>query len=167
MTAITYRHWRDVPKNRWRWKHFSPAEIACRGTGSIRVHEEALDRLQALRERLGKPLIVLSAYRSVQHNRAIGGAPRSKHHDGTAFDIAMVYIVDALYAPRYHFRGVRIRYGRRYCYEEKDLDYADCKGTQFRGKRYTTECGLRQSGCRLILFRLGVSRYVRGGYEGA
>lgn len=89
MTAITYRHWRDVPKNRWRWKHFSPAEIACRGTGSIRVHEEALDRLQALRDRLGKPLIVRSAYRSPQHNRAIGGAPRSKHMDGTAFDIAM------------------------------------------------------------------------------
>jgi zinc D-Ala-D-Ala carboxypeptidase len=89
MTAITYRHWRDVPSNRWRWKNFSPAEIACRGTGSIRVHEEALDKLQALRDRLGKPLIVLSAYRSPQHNRAIGGAPRSKHMDGTAFDISM------------------------------------------------------------------------------
>ncbi|MFQ3664423.1 MAG: D-Ala-D-Ala carboxypeptidase family metallohydrolase [Sphingomonadaceae bacterium] len=89
MTAITYRHWRDVPKNRWRWKNFSPAEIACRGTGSIRVHEDALDRLQALRDRLGKPLIVRSAYRSPAHNRAIGGAPRSKHMDGTAFDIAM------------------------------------------------------------------------------
>ncbi|WP_188236020.1 YcbK family protein [Sphingopyxis sp. LK2115] len=89
MTAITYRHWRDVPSNRWRWKNFSPAEIACRGTGAIRVHEEALDKLQALRDRLGKPLIVRSAYRSPQHNRAIGGAPRSKHMDGTAFDIAM------------------------------------------------------------------------------
>src|SRR5690606_5153448 len=71
MTAITYRDWRDVPSNRRRWKNFSPAEIACRGTGAIRVHEEALDKLQALRDRLGKPLIVRSAYRSPQHNRAI------------------------------------------------------------------------------------------------
>lgn len=89
MTTTTFNHWRDVPTARWRWKNFSPAEIACRGSGSLRIHEEALDKLQALRDRLGKPLIVRSAYRSPTHNRAVGGAPRSKHMDGTAFDIAM------------------------------------------------------------------------------
>ena len=85
----TFRHFREVPKNLWRWRNFSPAEIACRGTGQIKLYPEALDRLQALRDRLGKPLIVHSAYRSPQHNRNVGGAPRSKHMDGTAFDIAM------------------------------------------------------------------------------
>lgn len=89
MTTMTYKHWRDVPERSWRWKDFSPAEIACRGSGSLRINEEALDKLQALRDRLGKPLIVRSAYRSPAHNRAVGGAPRSKHMDGTAFDIAM------------------------------------------------------------------------------
>jgi zinc D-Ala-D-Ala carboxypeptidase len=85
----TYRHFREVPQKLWRWPNFSPAEIACRGTGQIKLHPEALDKLQALRERLGKPLIVRSAYRSPEHNRAMGGANRSKHMDGTAFDIAM------------------------------------------------------------------------------
>ena len=89
MTTTFYSHWRDVPTPRWRWNNFSPAEIACRGSGSLRVHEEALDKLQALRDRLGKPLIVRSAYRSPAHNRAVGGAARSKHLHGTAFDIAM------------------------------------------------------------------------------
>ena len=89
MTTTFHAHWRDVPAARWRWANFSPAEIACRGSGSLRLHEEALDKLQALRDRLGKPLIVRSAYRSPAHNRAVGGAPRSKHMDGTAFDIAM------------------------------------------------------------------------------
>jgi len=89
MTTMTYKHWRDVPERSWRWKNFPPAEIACRGSGSLRINEEALDKLQALRDRLGKPLIVRSAYRSPAHNRAVGGAPRSKHMDGTAFDIAM------------------------------------------------------------------------------
>jgi len=89
MTTMTYKHWRDVPERSWRWKNFSPAEIACRGSGSLRINEEALDKLQALRDRLGKPLIVRSAYRSPAHNRAVGGAPRSKHMAGTAFDIAM------------------------------------------------------------------------------
>jgi uncharacterized protein YcbK (DUF882 family) len=46
-------------------------------------------QLQALRDRLGKPLIVRSAYRSPEHNRAVGGATRCKHLDGAAFDIAM------------------------------------------------------------------------------
>ena len=55
-----YTHWRDVPKAAWRWPNFSPAEIACRGTGKLLVNEAALDKLQALRVRLGKPLIVLS-----------------------------------------------------------------------------------------------------------
>lgn len=85
----TYRHWRDVPERAWRWKNFSPAEVACRGTGRLKLNPEAMDKLQALRDRLGKPLIVRSAYRSPEHNQAVGGAPRSKHMDGTAFDVAM------------------------------------------------------------------------------
>lgn len=85
----TFRHFRDVPQNLWRWPNFSPAEIACRGTGQIKLHPEALDKLQALRDRLGKPLIVRSAYRTPEHNRGVGGAKASKHMDGTAFDIAM------------------------------------------------------------------------------
>jgi hypothetical protein len=89
MTTTYFRSWRDVPADAWRWANFSPAEIACRGTGSILIHPAALDALQALRDRLGKPLIVRSAYRSPEHNRAVGGAPASKHMLGTAFDIAM------------------------------------------------------------------------------
>ncbi|MCL7466770.1 D-Ala-D-Ala carboxypeptidase family metallohydrolase [Phaeovulum sp. NW3] len=89
MPILTWPHWRKVPKGLWRWKNFSPAEIACRGTGALKIDTEALDKLQALRDRLGKPLIIRSAYRSPEHNRAVGGAPRSKHMDGTAFDTAM------------------------------------------------------------------------------
>ena len=88
-TVRMFRHFRDVPESLWRWPDFSPAEIACRGTGRLKLHPAALDTLQALRDRLGKPLIVRSAYRSPEHNRAVGGAKRSKHMDGTAFDIAM------------------------------------------------------------------------------
>ena len=85
----TFRHFRDVPQTLWRWPNFSPAEIACRGTGQLKLHPAALDKLQALRDRLGKPLIIRSAYRSPEHNRAVGGASHSKHMDATAFDIAM------------------------------------------------------------------------------
>jgi hypothetical protein len=89
MTTTFYRHWRDVPAGAWRWPDFSPEEIACRGSGKLLVNGAALGRLQALRDRLGKPLIIRSAYRSPAHNRAVGGAVRSKHMQGAAFDIAM------------------------------------------------------------------------------
>ena len=84
-----YQHWRNVPAEAWRWPDFSPAEIACRGTGKLLVNAEALDRLQALRRALGRPMIVNSAYRSPEHNARVGGAKRSQHLSGAAFDISM------------------------------------------------------------------------------
>ena len=84
-----YQHWRNVPANAWRWPDFSPAEIACRGDSKLLVNDDALDKLQALRTALGKPMIVNSAYRSPEHNRRVGGAKASKHLEGTAFDISM------------------------------------------------------------------------------
>lgn len=90
----TYHHSR-IPEGVWRWRWFSPAEIACRGTGQVKLTAEsmdALDKLDALRERMGHPLIVNSGYRSPEHNRRVGGAPRSKHMEGIAFDISMVNV---------------------------------------------------------------------------
>ena len=41
MTTTFHRHWRDVPESAWRWPNFSPAEIACRGTGKLLVNAPA------------------------------------------------------------------------------------------------------------------------------
>lgn len=84
-----YRSWRDFPPEKWRWPHFSPEELACRGTGMLEIHEPSLDKLEALRQLLGKPMIVQSAYRSAVHNRKVGGARHSQHLVARAFDISM------------------------------------------------------------------------------
>ena len=39
MTMSYFSHWRDVLERSWRWTNFSPAEIACRGSGSLRINE--------------------------------------------------------------------------------------------------------------------------------
>lgn len=82
-----YKHWKDYPMKAWRWKNFSPQELACKGTGNLMLDPDTMDKLQALRDRLGRPLIITSAYRSPQHNRNVGGAARSKHMEGIAFDV--------------------------------------------------------------------------------
>jgi zinc D-Ala-D-Ala carboxypeptidase len=85
----SYDHFSKVDMTDWRWPSFSPREIACKGTGRLVVDSEALDKLQALRDRLGKPLILTSAYRSPEHNKRVGGAKNSMHMQGIAFDVMM------------------------------------------------------------------------------
>lgn len=53
LPTLTYPHWRDVPAHTRRWTNFSAAEIACRGTGAIKITTQAMDKLQALRGRAG------------------------------------------------------------------------------------------------------------------
>lgn len=84
-----YQSYKDVPAEAWRWQNFSPREIACKGTGQLLVDEVALDRLQALRDALGVPIVIVSAYRSPEHNRRVGGAKGSYHMKGCAFDVSM------------------------------------------------------------------------------
>lgn len=84
-----YANWRDVPKDKWPWKNFAPREMACKGTGRLLVDDDAMNKLQALRDDLGVPMLVTSAYRSPEHNKRVGGAKNSMHLRGIAFDIRM------------------------------------------------------------------------------
>lgn len=84
-----YSHFSQVPAEDWTWPSFSPREIASKGEGELVVDTQALDKLQALRDRLGKPIILTSAYRSPEHNKRVGGAKNSYHLQGVAFDVRM------------------------------------------------------------------------------
>ena len=86
---MMYEHWREVPPAVWRWKHFKPQEIASKGDGSVLVVPQALDCLEELRLAIGRPLVILSAYRDPLHNARVGGAPLSQHKFGRAFDIRL------------------------------------------------------------------------------
>jgi zinc D-Ala-D-Ala carboxypeptidase len=84
---IEATHWSDIQPEQWRWPNFSPAELASKGDGSLRLSCASMDRLQALRVRLGVPMLITSAYRDPEHNRRVGGAKASYHMRGMAFDV--------------------------------------------------------------------------------
>jgi len=88
----TYDHWSQVPRtfSGWPWEHFQPEEMACRGTGKLKIEPRLLDYLDLLRSRFGSPLIVLSAFRSPYHNAFVGGAPFSSHLKAVAVDLSIV-----------------------------------------------------------------------------
>ncbi len=73
-------------------ENFSLHEFRCRdGTD---VPEEFMDNvrelcenLQVLRDKIGKPITVISGYRSPEYNKKIGGARRSQHLLAKAGDL--------------------------------------------------------------------------------
>ena len=68
--------------------NFKLKEFECRdGSHQVVLHSELLEKLQALRSALGRPVIINSGYRNPEHNKRVGGSPTSLHMQGMAADI--------------------------------------------------------------------------------
>ena len=73
-------------------KNFKKSEFKCRdGTnvpGELMENlKELVENLQVVRATIGKPIHVISGYRTPKYNRRIGGARRSQHMKAKAADI--------------------------------------------------------------------------------
>ena len=86
---VLYEHYSQIHPSKWVWRSFSPKEISCKGDGSILLNNDAMESLQLLRDIIGRPIIINSAYRSPLHNARVGGSPMSRHKNGDAFDISL------------------------------------------------------------------------------
>ena len=70
--------------------HFRVKEFACSdGTDTVFVAPELVEVLEKLRTHFGRPVRVLSGYRTETKNKAVGGAAYSRHKYGMAADIAV------------------------------------------------------------------------------
>ncbi len=77
-----------IPAGLWRWPNFTPAEIACKGDGSILIDTEFLDDMQVIRLECGFPFIVNSWYRSPAYNLQVASSgDDGVHTTGRACDI--------------------------------------------------------------------------------
>ena len=76
--------------------YFNDFEFSCKcgrhGYEGRPILDHIIDKrlvgvLDAIRERIGQPIEVLSGYRCPEHNAEVGGVPNSQHVEGTAADI--------------------------------------------------------------------------------
>ncbi len=107
--ARLFASWREVKEADWRWENFTPEEMACRHCGEILVAPVFMDRLQAMRAKLGFPFLVSSGYRCPSYNAKVSTTGRSgPHTTGRAADLAIFGIETALLitaAPGFGFSG--------------------------------------------------------------
>ncbi len=70
-------------------KNFDASEFACPHCGVYLIDEMLIKVLQAVRDRIGRPVIVNSGYRCPTYNAQVGGRTRSYHLFGKAADITV------------------------------------------------------------------------------
>ena len=71
-------------------RNFTLGELASKdGANIVLLHPALIIALQTIRDHVGKPIRVNSAFRSPAHNKAIGGASNSLHTLGLAADVVI------------------------------------------------------------------------------
>ena len=94
----------------WAAVHFKPSEFASKGNGLLNIDADLVNALDAVREEFGQPIRITSGYRDPEHNKRVGGAPKSKHVEGIAADIDLSGM-DA--QTRYRLMTLLIKHGFR------------------------------------------------------
>lgn len=73
-------------------KNFSSFEFASPDTGEVYIHPDLVQGLQKLRDLIGNPIHINSAYRTAAYNKKVGGSPNSQHLFGKAADIVVLHL---------------------------------------------------------------------------
>jgi len=98
-------------------KHFAKSELQCSFSGECEIEEDAIQKLESLREEWGKPMRLSSAYRSAQHPRERTKPNGPGHHHGVngnggqAFDVLITgedVVPFIALAIKHGFRGIGV-----------------------------------------------------------
>ena len=68
------------------YPNFTRSEFDCKETGENDMQPEALALFQKIRKAYGKPLVVISGYRSAKHSEEVKKASPGAHAQGLAAD---------------------------------------------------------------------------------
>ena len=78
-------------KNKYISRNFKVSEFRCKdGSDKILIDVDFIqNKLQAIRDHFGAPVTINSGYRTESYNKKVGGAKKSFHMTGQAFDIVV------------------------------------------------------------------------------
>ena len=68
-------------------ENFDSNEFKCKCCGEVHINPKLIELLQAIRDKIGKSITIMSGYRCEKHNQKVGGAKHSQHVLGNAADI--------------------------------------------------------------------------------
>lgn len=68
-------------------EHFSAWEFRCKDGSEHPIDPNLVGMLELVRSHFGRPVMIVSGYRSPEYNRKVGGATNSYHTKGMAADI--------------------------------------------------------------------------------
>ena len=71
-------------------KDFYLYEFESKDTQEVKIDPVMINLNQAFRDRVGIPYTPSSAYRTPEHNKRVGGSPKSQHLTGKAIDIPLL-----------------------------------------------------------------------------
>ena len=110
MTVKTYSLKKDG--NNKVSTNFRVREFACKdGSDKVLIDTDLVNLLQKIRDYFNKPVKINSAYRTINHNKKVGGATNSYHLKGQASDIQIEGVnpvLVALYAERLNAGGIGV-----------------------------------------------------------
>jgi len=120
--------------------NFSSKEFECKHCDQLVLSPLVPNALQAMRERAGKPITINSGYRCPIHNKAVGGAPMSKHLKGIAVDFKIagysVFEMAALAESSLDFRNGGIGIYPEQGFVHADVRSGPLRWIQLKGKYY-------------------------------
>ncbi len=108
--------------------YFTLNEFESPDTGEVMVDSRLIKKLEALRYLVGKPITILSGYRTPEHNAAVGGEPGSFHTKGMAADVTWqgFDVEDAAQ------KAIQVGFDGIGKYPTKNFIHVDVRGTKAR-----------------------------------
>jgi len=118
----------EKPLNWQSSKYFKPIEFKCKCCGILKISEELIIKLNKLREKIGKPLVINSGYRCLKYNKSISGSPKSQHLLGNAADVNIPagWTVDSLadVGAKVGFKGIGRYYKQNFVHLDVRENYS-------------------------------------------
>jgi uncharacterized protein YcbK (DUF882 family) len=71
-------------------EHFNLIEFQCPCCHKVLLNPLLVSRLEILRQKISKPIIINSGFRCQKHNEEVGGVANSKHRLGQAADVRVI-----------------------------------------------------------------------------